>query len=52
MITAYLYETEMNDKEMAEKIYKEVINSYPDSQKKLRWQKSFNVSERNARSVK
>lgn len=31
MIAAYLYETEMNDKEMAEKIYKEVVNSYPDS---------------------
>ena len=30
-IAAFLYETELNDKEMAEKLYLQVIELYPDS---------------------
>lgn len=32
MIAAFLYDTELNDKEMAEKVYQEVVNLYPDSE--------------------
>ena len=30
-IAAFLYETELNDREMAEKLYLQIIESYPES---------------------
>jgi len=32
LISAFLYDTVLNDKEMAEKIYQEVVNLYPDTE--------------------
>lgn len=31
LIAGYLYETQLNDKDMAEKIYQEVVDLYPES---------------------